>query len=163
MGLDRNKRTPCGFCFVEYYTKDDALSCVKYINGTKLDDRVIRADLDVGFAESRQFGRGPSGGQIRDEYRVDYDPGRGGYGKTVARENLVYTGNTRAEPAKLDAEAGQINVCVCVRVRACVRVVVCLNTLCRGHTKTHTARQRRASETTANHRTAMSHSNSNEH
>ena len=36
-----------------------------------------------GFQEGRQFGRGKHGGQVRDEYRTDYDPGRGGYGKLV--------------------------------------------------------------------------------
>ena len=34
--------------------------------------------------EGRQYGRGKSGGQVRDEYRTDYDLGRGGYGKMVA-------------------------------------------------------------------------------
>jgi len=83
MGLDKFKKTPCGFCFVEYYTHEDAADCVKYINGTRLDDRVIRTDWDVGFRDGRQYGRGKAGGQVRDEYRSDYDPGRGGYGKQV--------------------------------------------------------------------------------
>ena len=39
MGLDRVKKTPCGFCFVEYYTREDADACMKWVNGTKLDDR----------------------------------------------------------------------------------------------------------------------------
>jgi hypothetical protein len=56
MGLDRFQKTPCGFCFVEYYTHQDALDCMKYIGGTKLDERVIRTDLDEGFAEGRQYG-----------------------------------------------------------------------------------------------------------
>ncbi|KAL5118735.1 nuclear cap binding complex subunit [Pleosporales sp. CAS-2024a] len=86
MGLDRFQKTPCGFCFVEYYTHQDALDCMKYIGGTKLDERVIRTDLDEGFAEGRQYGRGKSGGQVRDEYRDEYDPGRGGYGKAYADE-----------------------------------------------------------------------------
>ncbi|KYQ93753.1 RNA-binding region RNP-1 domain-containing protein [Tieghemostelium lacteum] len=81
MGLDRIQRTPCGFCFVEYYTREDAEDCIKYINGTKLDERLIRCDWDYGFREGRQYGRGASGGQVRDEYRTDYDAGRGGYGK----------------------------------------------------------------------------------
>lgn len=92
MGLDRNKKTPCGFCFVELYTREDATDCVKYLSGTKLDDRVIRVDWDTGFHPSRQFGRGASGGQVRDEYRTDYDPGRGGYGRQV----LVETDRERA-------------------------------------------------------------------
>ncbi|XP_067143314.1 nuclear cap-binding protein subunit 2-like [Centruroides vittatus] len=81
MGLDRFKKTPCGFCFVEYYSRVDAENAVRYINGTRLDDRIIRTDWDVGFTEGRQYGRGKSGGQVRDEYRTDYDDGRGGYGK----------------------------------------------------------------------------------
>ncbi|KAF2184096.1 RNA-binding domain-containing protein [Zopfia rhizophila CBS 207.26] len=83
MGLDRFQKTPCGFCFVEYYTHQDALDCMKYIGGTKLDERIIRTDLDEGFAEGRQYGRGKSGGQVRDEYRREYDPGRGGYGRAL--------------------------------------------------------------------------------
>ncbi|KAJ1700080.1 hypothetical protein LUZ63_008592 [Rhynchospora breviuscula] len=86
MGLDKNTKTPCGFCFVLYYSRDDTEDAVKYISGTMLDDRPIRADFDWGFEEGRQWGRGRSGGQVRDEYRTDYDPGRGGYGKMVQRE-----------------------------------------------------------------------------
>jgi len=81
MGLDKIKKTPCGFSFVEYYTHEDASDCVKYITGTRLDDRTIRCDWDVGFKDGRQYGRGKTGGQVRDEHRTDYDPGRGGYGK----------------------------------------------------------------------------------
>ncbi|KAI1096505.1 RNA-binding domain-containing protein [Rostrohypoxylon terebratum] len=86
MGLDRFSKTPCGFCFVEYYTHQDALDCLKYIGGTKLDERIIRTDLDPGFEEGRQYGRGKSGGQVRDEYRDDYDEGRGGLGRAIQSE-----------------------------------------------------------------------------
>ncbi|CAG7846673.1 SubName: Full=Probable nuclear cap binding protein subunit 2 {ECO:0000313/EMBL:CCA77790.1} [Serendipita indica DSM 11827] len=72
--------TPCGFCFVEYYSHAEALACMKYISGTKLDERIIRCDLDAGYKDGRQFGRGRSGGQVRDEHRQDYDAGRGGWG-----------------------------------------------------------------------------------
>merc|ERR1712035_176802 len=81
MGLDKVKRTPCGFCFVEYFTRDSAANAMRWTNGTRLDDRIIRCDWDCGFVEGRQYGRGKTGGQVRDEYRTDYDPGRGGYGK----------------------------------------------------------------------------------
>ena len=81
MGLDRFKKTPCGFCFVEYYTREEAENAMRYVNGTRLDDRLIRTDYDAGFEEGRQYGRGKTGGQVRDEFRKDYDPGRGGYGK----------------------------------------------------------------------------------
>jgi nuclear cap-binding protein subunit 2 len=80
MGLDRNRKTPCGFCFVEYEKRECAVGCKKLLDGMKLDDRFVRVDLDPGFKESRQFGRGKSGGQVRDDYRDDYDPGRGGWG-----------------------------------------------------------------------------------
>lgn len=112
MGLDRFNKTPCGFCFVEYYNHQDAVDCLKYIGGTKLDERIIRTDLDPGFEEGRQYGyvirpsnrrryklispysRGKSGGQVRDEYREEYDPGRGGYGRAYdeqrAREEEEY-------------------------------------------------------------------------
>nr|CAD7394788.1 unnamed protein product [Timema cristinae] len=77
MGLDKYKKTPCGFCFVD---------CMRYINGTRLDDRIIRTDWDAGFVEGRQYGRGKTGGQVRDEYRTDYDGGRGGYGKIIQQK-----------------------------------------------------------------------------
>ncbi|WVW84071.1 hypothetical protein I302_106100 [Kwoniella bestiolae CBS 10118] len=48
----------------------------KYISGTKLDERIIRCDIDPGYKEGRQFGRGKSGGQVRDEFRQEYDSGR---------------------------------------------------------------------------------------
>ena len=86
MGLDKFKRTPAGFCFVEYYTREDASNALRYINGTRLDDRIIRTDWDAGFIEGRQFGRGKSGGQVRDEYRTDYDAGRGGYGQIMKQK-----------------------------------------------------------------------------
>ena len=65
MGLDKQRMTPCGFCFIVYYTREDAEGCVKWVNGTMLDDRPIRVDFDWGFVEGRQFGRGRSGGQVR--------------------------------------------------------------------------------------------------
>ncbi|QRV86240.1 RNA recognition motif protein [Ceratobasidium sp. AG-Ba] len=86
MGLDRNTRTPCGFCFVEYYTHAEAAAAIRYISGTKLDERIVRCDLDLGYKDGRQYGRGKSGGQVRDELRQDYDAGRGGWGAQAQRE-----------------------------------------------------------------------------
>jgi nuclear cap-binding protein subunit 2 len=94
MGLDRIKKTPCGFCFVEYYTRRDALDAQKFVNGTKLDERVVRTDVDPGFQAGRQYGRGRSGGQVRDEHREDYDEGRGGWGARI-REQELREQNTR--------------------------------------------------------------------
>ena len=65
MGLDKHRKTPCGFCFVVYYTRSDAEDAVKYLNGTYVDERPIRADFDWGFVEGRQYGRGRTGGQVQ--------------------------------------------------------------------------------------------------
>ena len=62
---------------MEYYLHDEAVACLRCISGTKLDERIIRCDLDPGYKEGRQFGRGKSGGQVRDEFRAEYDSGRG--------------------------------------------------------------------------------------
>lgn len=70
MGLDRLKKTPCGFCFVQYYDRASALSAVANLSGSKLDGRVIRVELDAGFHPGRQYGRGRSGGQVRDDKRA---------------------------------------------------------------------------------------------
>ncbi|XP_023013851.2 nuclear cap-binding protein subunit 2-like [Leptinotarsa decemlineata] len=86
MGLDKYEKVPCGFCFVEYYKRADAENCMRYVNGTRLDDRIVRTDWDIGFVEGRQYGRGRSGGQVRDEYRTDFDAGRGGYGKIIQQK-----------------------------------------------------------------------------
>ena len=86
MGLDKHARTPCGFCFVIFADRAGAEAAVKYLGGAALDDRPIRADYDWGFVDGRQFGRGRAGGQVRDEYRTDFDPGRGGYGGVVRAE-----------------------------------------------------------------------------
>ncbi|KAF7304609.1 Nuclear cap-binding protein subunit 2 [Mycena kentingensis (nom. inval.)] len=104
MGLDRNSRTPCGFCFVEYYTNAEALACMRYVSGTKLDERIIRCDLDLGYSEGRQFGRGKSGGQVRDEHRQDYDPGRGGWGAQAQR--LEIERRREVEERYADAQDG---------------------------------------------------------
>lgn len=79
MGLDRFKFTPCGFCFVIYSKPEEALNAVKYLGDTKLDDRNITIDIDPGFEDGRQFGRGKSGGQVSDELRFEYDASRGGF------------------------------------------------------------------------------------
>jgi len=66
MGLDRLKKTPCGFCFVEYFDREDSETALRFLNGAKLDDRQIRTDWDWGFEDGRQYGRGKSGGQVSE-------------------------------------------------------------------------------------------------
>mmetsp|Transcript_128616 Transcript_128616/g.191658 ORF Transcript_128616/g.191658 Transcript_128616/m.191658 type:complete len:225 (+) Transcript_128616:110-784(+) len=77
MGLDRFRKMPCGFCFVEYARRDDALEAVASLTGSKLDGNIIRVELDAGFQPGRQYGRGASGGQVRDDRRNRQDPSRG--------------------------------------------------------------------------------------
>lgn len=108
MGLDRFQKTPCGFCFVEYYTHQDALDCMKYIGGTKLDERVIRTDLDPGFEEGRQYGRGKSGGQVRDEYRDDFDEGRGGLGRAIQTERMRDSERNREKDTHHEDDYGRL-------------------------------------------------------
>ncbi|EFX66775.1 hypothetical protein DAPPUDRAFT_231808 [Daphnia pulex] len=86
MGLDKFTRTPCGFCFVEFYLRNDSENAIRFVNGTRLDDRIVRTDWDAGFIEGRQYGRGKTGGQVRDEYRTDFDGGRGGWGKMIQQK-----------------------------------------------------------------------------
>jgi hypothetical protein len=46
----------------------------------RMDGRVVGVDYDQEFREGRQWGRGKTGGQIRDDHRAGYDEGRGGWG-----------------------------------------------------------------------------------
>ena len=55
MGLNRHTKEPCGFCFVEHYSSEAALDTVSRITGLVLDDRPLRAELDFGFRDGRQF------------------------------------------------------------------------------------------------------------
>ncbi|CCC69939.1 hypothetical protein NCAS_0D03580 [Naumovozyma castellii] len=86
MGLDRFKFTPCGFCFVIYSNAQEALNALKYLSDTKLDDKHITIDLDPGFEDGRQFGRGRGGGQVSDELRFEFDASRGGFALPFAEQ-----------------------------------------------------------------------------
>lgn len=55
-------------CMSRYYRREDAADAIRYVNGTRLDDRVVRTDWDAGFKEGRQYGRGKSGGQVNTIY-----------------------------------------------------------------------------------------------
>lgn len=68
MGLDRNKLTPCGFCFVIYKHEQGSLNAIKFLQGTILDSQNLEIDLDPGFREGRQFGRGVYGGQAQHDF-----------------------------------------------------------------------------------------------
>ena len=97
MGLNRVSKTPCGFCFIEYRSHASAAKAVAALNGVLLDDRLIRVDWDAGFIEGRQYGRGQSGDQWRDDLRDDFDPARGGQGRALLRSledgSQIFVGN----------------------------------------------------------------------
>ena len=85
MGLNRFKKSPCGFCFVEFYSHEDSAKAISILNTTSLDDRILRADWDAGIEDGRQFGRGQTGDQWRDDFREDFDPARGGQGRALLK------------------------------------------------------------------------------
>lgn len=68
MGLDSRDCTPCGFCFVEYYSREDSKAAKRYFSEYRLDGKSLHVDLDPGFVEGRQFGRGRTGRQLREDY-----------------------------------------------------------------------------------------------
>eukprot|EP01054_Gregarina_sp_Poly1_P009586 Gregarina_sp_Poly_1__9585@NODE_605_length_7202_cov_256_472039_g465_i0_p5_GENE_NODE_605_length_7202_cov_256_472039_g465_i0NODE_605_length_7202_cov_256_472039_g465_i0_p5_ORF_typecomplete_len136_score13_68RRM_1/PF00076_22/1_3e18RRM_5/PF13893_6/1_3e08RRM_8/PF11835_8/2e05RRM_7/PF16367_5/0_00074Nup35_RRM_2/PF14605_6/0_004RRM_Rrp7/PF17799_1/0_025RRM_occluded/PF16842_5/0_5PHM7_cyt/PF14703_6/1_5e03PHM7_cyt/PF14703_6/0_54_NODE_605_length_7202_cov_256_472039_g465_i038394246 len=69
IGLNRNRRQPCGFCFVQFATHEEASYAHTLLNGSFCDERVVRCDWDTGkgISKDRKFGRGAHGGQVRDE------------------------------------------------------------------------------------------------
>eukprot|EP00397_Hematodinium_sp_SG-2012_P067540 GEMP01105152.1.p1 GENE.GEMP01105152.1~~GEMP01105152.1.p1 ORF type:complete len:180 (-),score=37.38 GEMP01105152.1:172-711(-) len=105
MGLNRHKKSPCGFAFVEFATHEQAKIASNLVDMFLLDDREIRVDPDAGFSEGRQYGRGETGNQCRDDMRSDFDPSRGGDGAKLLRivkgdDRQFYVGKrstTRAE------------------------------------------------------------------
>lgn len=64
-------------CNFRFYEREHAIAAVNYLSGMKVDERAVKLDIDQGFTEGRQYGRGRSGGQVRDEVRTDFDYGRG--------------------------------------------------------------------------------------
>merc|ERR1711920_641752 len=73
------------------------------LNKTSFDDRLIRVDWDAGVTEGRQFGRGESGDQWRDDFRADYDVARGGHGRNLLKKiegepgKQVYVGKRKQD------------------------------------------------------------------
>jgi nuclear cap-binding protein subunit 2 len=53
MGLNREKKQPCGFCFVEYATRQQSKLAIDCLNLQLLDGRQIRIDWDPGFEQGR--------------------------------------------------------------------------------------------------------------
>ena len=53
MGLNRETKGHCGFGFVEYYTHEHAVACLKYISGTNCDENIIRPIFFSGETQAR--------------------------------------------------------------------------------------------------------------
>lgn len=47
-----------------------AITC---LDGTALDERIIKVGIDPGFKQGRQYGRGMSGGQVPIFVQYDFD------------------------------------------------------------------------------------------
>lgn len=85
MGLNKYTSEPCGFCFIKYDTHYEALDAVALCHNMEIDEKIITVKLDAGYRTNRRYGRGETGGQVRDDRRTYYDKQRGG-------EPKVYSG-----------------------------------------------------------------------
>lgn len=68
MGLDAKNNKPCGFAFVQYRDSTSPIKARKQLCRYGIANSYLTIDLDTGFAENRQFGRGVKGGQAKDDY-----------------------------------------------------------------------------------------------
>eukprot|EP01083_Nonionella_stella_P037071 101095_1 len=71
MGVNRNTKEFEGFCFVIFADHCSAL-CAKGLNGSGAFGGAITVELDPGFVDGRQFGRGSKGGQVSREFRTKF-------------------------------------------------------------------------------------------
>lgn len=69
MGVNKGSLTFCGFCFVEYESKESADISVNFFKDFLLDGKLIKIDKDIGFTEGRQYGRGAFGGSMKNDER----------------------------------------------------------------------------------------------
>eukprot|EP01068_Selenidium_serpulae_P001657 Selendium_serpulae@DN1801_c0_g1_i1.p1 len=101
MGLNKQKKVPCGFCFVTFVEHEGAVNAVELLNESVCDERIIRVDWDAGLdmGGDRRFGRGLGGVQWRDVFRKGYDAGRGGEGQGLEPSEVGRSKRRRSEPA----------------------------------------------------------------
>jgi nuclear cap-binding protein subunit 2 len=69
-GINRIDLSQCGFCFIDFCHPKIAIACFVNTSGLKLNNRIMRIDLDEGFNEGRQFGRGKRGGQFIQDLEI---------------------------------------------------------------------------------------------
>lgn len=101
MGLNAQKKIPCGFCFVTFVEREGAVNAVELLNEAVCDERIIRVDWDSGLGmETRRYGRGLDGQQWRDVFRKGYDAGRGGDGMGLEPAQVTNRKRRRSEPVR---------------------------------------------------------------
>ena len=89
MGLNSLTKQPCGFAFVAFATAQQAQTTRAVLHTLAVDERTVGIDMDQRFKPGREWGRGKSGGQIRDEVRQGWDKGRGGWGARERRQQQM--------------------------------------------------------------------------
>ena len=89
MGLNSLTKQPCGFAFVAFATAQQAQTTRAVLHTLAVDERTVGIDMDQTFKPGREWGRGKSGGQIRDEVRQGWDKGRGGWGARERRQQQM--------------------------------------------------------------------------
>ena len=89
MGVNAVSHTPCGFCFLSFPSAAAARRARWWLDGLRVDGRLLQADFDQEFKPGRQLGRGKGGGQIRDDHRSGFDGGRGGWGTRERRQQQM--------------------------------------------------------------------------
>lgn len=61
------------FFFSPRYTNhSDTLMAITCLDGTALDERIIKVGIDPGFKQGRQYGRGMSGGQVGGKWAYGF-------------------------------------------------------------------------------------------
>lgn len=87
MGINSKNREPAGFWFIEFYEREAALAAIKWVNGTRIFGQQVVVNIDRGFSEGRQHGRGMNGFQKAEnrKARPPQQHGRGGGGRGGGR------------------------------------------------------------------------------
>uniref|UniRef100_H3B5R9 Nuclear cap-binding protein subunit 2 n=1 Tax=Latimeria chalumnae TaxID=7897 RepID=H3B5R9_LATCH len=85
MGLDKVKKTPCGFCFIEYFSVSDASRKLQEMSSKACNTNLPSYfwKMLLQFENGNTFSLGEKTQKVRGEYRTDYNAGRGGFGKIV--------------------------------------------------------------------------------
>ena len=94
MDLNKARRSRAGLL---HRVRDAPRSCRSQARAGWQRGRVIKVEMDPGFVEGRQYGRGNTGGQVRDEMRAGFDGARGGENGGLIKSSSMAAGQpTRA-------------------------------------------------------------------